>query len=329
MEKIKNMASAETISVIVPVYKVEEYLSACIDSILGQTHRDFQLILVDDGSPDRCGEICEEYAAKDSRIVVIHQENGGLSAARNAGIDWVFANSESQWLNFIDSDDLVSPVYLETLYKYAVENDADITVTGGDFFADEQELEKASDKVISVRNATGRECCVELMSDDNFFLNIAWGKLFRRKVFEGLRYPVGRIHEDEALAPILMYRARRVTIVRSWLYWYRQRESSIVHSVFSEKNFDLVWACSNYISYFLARDERTLAAMAKKRRNKFWAECILRARKEGASVQIPAEYRMPLWKAYYFTLADTLRRGGVKFVLERLGNLARKIIKKR
>lgn len=122
MEKMNNMTSAETISVIVPVYKVEEYLPACIESILAQTHEDFQLILVDDGSPDRCGAICDEYAAKDNRIVVIHQENAGVSAARNAGLDWVFANSESRWLNFIDSDDVVSPVYLETLYRHAVTN---------------------------------------------------------------------------------------------------------------------------------------------------------------------------------------------------------------
>lgn len=93
------------ITVVVPVYKVEQYLHRCIDSILVQTYRDFELILIDDGSPDSCGMICDEYAKSDSRIHVIHQENGGLSAARNAGIDWAFANSDSQWLTFIDSDD--------------------------------------------------------------------------------------------------------------------------------------------------------------------------------------------------------------------------------
>ena len=157
MEKKYYAASAETISVIVPVYGVENYLPACIDSILAQTHEDFQLILVDDGSPDRCGAICDEYAAKDSRIVVIHQENGGLSAARNTGIDWVFDNSESRWLNFIDSDDIVSPVYLETLYRCAAQNDADITVTGIHNFPDGQGLENAPDNVVSVRNMTGME----------------------------------------------------------------------------------------------------------------------------------------------------------------------------
>ena len=115
-----------TISVIVPVYKVEKYIHRCVDSILNQTFSDFELILVDDGSPDNCGAICDEYAAKDSRVVVIHQENGGLSAARNAGIDWAFANSDSQWLSFIDSDDWVHPEYLQKLLDTAVNNSAEV-----------------------------------------------------------------------------------------------------------------------------------------------------------------------------------------------------------
>jgi glycosyltransferase involved in cell wall biosynthesis len=109
------------ISVIVPVYKVEKYIHRCVDSILGQTFTDFELILVDDGSPDSCGAICDEYAAKDSRVV-IHQENGGLSAARNAGIEWSFDHSNSGWMTFIDSDDWVHPQYLELLHRACLEN---------------------------------------------------------------------------------------------------------------------------------------------------------------------------------------------------------------
>ena len=118
------------ISVIVPVYKVEKYIHRCIDSILNQTFRDFELIMVDDGSPDNCGAICDEYAAKDNRVVVIHQENGGLSAARNAGIDWAFTNSNSEWLNFIDSDDWVHPEYLQKLYDAAKCNNVSVSVCG-------------------------------------------------------------------------------------------------------------------------------------------------------------------------------------------------------
>ena len=116
------------ISVIVPVYKVEKYLNRCVDSILSQTFTDFELILVDDGSPDKCGEICEEYANKDSRIHVIHQKNGGLSAARNTGIDWANANSNSKWITFIDSDDWVHHEYLKQLLETANARNVDICV---------------------------------------------------------------------------------------------------------------------------------------------------------------------------------------------------------
>ena len=112
------------VSIIIPVYKVEKYLPNCIESILRQTFKDFELILVDDGSPDNCGEICEEYAQKDSRIKVVHQPNGGLSAARNSGIDI----AKGDYLTFIDSDDFVFPHYLEILVKLCQENDADMSV---------------------------------------------------------------------------------------------------------------------------------------------------------------------------------------------------------
>lgn len=119
-----------TISVIVPVYKVEPYLNRCVDSILRQTYQDFELILVDDGSPDRCGEICDGYARQDSRVHVIHKENGGLSDARNAGIDWVEANSDSRWLIFADSDDWVHPELLARLLDAATAFDLKISVCG-------------------------------------------------------------------------------------------------------------------------------------------------------------------------------------------------------
>ena len=116
------------ISVIVPVYKVEEYIYRCVDSILAQSFKDFELILVDDGSPDNCGKICDEYAQKDKRITVIHKENGGLSDARNTGIDWALKNSN--WITFIDSDDWVHTDYLKNLYNAVKENNVDISVCG-------------------------------------------------------------------------------------------------------------------------------------------------------------------------------------------------------
>ena len=129
--------------------------------------------------------------------------------------------------------------------------------------------------------------------------------------------------------PMLLYRADKVTVVRSWLYWYRQREGSIMNSGFSEKRFDSIAMFNEQIQFFADRNERELVKAVRAYRDRCWVRLIFQARAEFCVDQIPAEFRMPLWKAYYITLLDTLRRGGVKFVLERLGNLARKIIKKR
>lgn len=118
------------LSIIVPVYNTEKYLNRCIDSILAQTFMDFELILVDDGSPDNCGAICDENAAKDSRVHVIHQENCGQSAARNAGIDWVFAHSDSKWISLVDSDDWVHPQMLERLYHAVLEHNVKVSICG-------------------------------------------------------------------------------------------------------------------------------------------------------------------------------------------------------
>ena len=117
-----------TISVIVPIYKVEKYINKCIESIMVQSFQDFDLILVDDGSPDACPRRCDEYAKQDERIVVIHKKNGGLSDARNAGIDWAMEHSKSQWFAFVDSDDYLHPDYLKTLYDTAQKEEADLVI---------------------------------------------------------------------------------------------------------------------------------------------------------------------------------------------------------
>ena len=225
-----------TISVILPVYKVEKYIQRCVDSILGQTYTDFELILVDDGSPDNCGAICDEYAAKDNRVVVIHQENGGLSAARNAGIDWAFAYSDSQWLSFIDSDDWVHPEYLQRLLNTAEKNCADMsfcTLTA--FMEDEngyQEIPFWGKPVACVRQ--GADILKEALSEKDGLLSghhvIAWNKLYRKQLFQDLRYPVGQVHEDEAIAHRVLGCCGAVAATDDSLYYYRQHTNSIMSS---------------------------------------------------------------------------------------------------
>ena len=302
------------ISVIVPVYKVEPYLRCCIDSILVQTFTDFELVLVDDGSPDDCGVICDEYAAKDDRIVVIHQQNGGVSAARNAGIDWVSANSNSQWIAFIDSDDYIPRSYLEQLYKYAVQENADVISTWfTSVFDNDGQItlyEKTKYQVF-----TGREACRTLYTDVGAIAIMVWGKLIRRELLASLRFPVGKIHEDEDIVPKVLYLANKVVALQSWWYCYRQSPNSIIHSGFSAKRFDLVDAHESLVSFFTECCDTEMVRLAEHKKKILWADCVKKAWAAGVQSEIPEKYRLPLWKALWILLVDTVQSGGIKFLV--------------
>ena len=232
------------ISVIVPVYKVEPYLRRCVDSILGQTYTDFELILVDDGSPDNCPAICDEYEEKDSRVHVIHQENGGLSAARNAGIDWAFANSDSRWLSFIDSDDWVHPEYLERLLNAALENACAVSICG---YAQTE----GEDPVIEPANLSPT-----LWSTEDFFVEhnvnaiIAWGKLYRKECFETIRYPLGKLHEDEFTTYKILFAFETVAVISAPLYAYYINNAGITKSGMTRFRDDGFVALEEQIAYF-------------------------------------------------------------------------------
>lgn len=212
------------ISVIVPVYKVEVYLRRCVDSILGQTFDDFELILVDDGSPDGCPAICDEYAVKDARVHVIHQENGGLSAARNAGIDWAFANSDSQWLTFIDSDDWVHSEYLERLIDAAHEHNVSVGVCG---------LERTNGEAAIINED---DCTPQLWDVEEFYVQktvnavVAWGKLYRKECFALIRYPIGKLHEDEFTTYQILFAQKQLAAIDAPLYSYFQNSTGITCS---------------------------------------------------------------------------------------------------
>lgn len=232
------------INVIVPVYKVEPYLRRCVDSILGQTFTDFELILVDDGSPDSCPAICDEYARKDTRVHVIHQENGGLSAARNAGIDWAFANSDSQWLSFVDSDDWVHPEYLERLLNAALEKDIAVSICG-------YTATKGAEPEIK-----HPQLQVQLWNTEEFFVShnvnavIACGKLYQKKCFGAIRYPVGKLHEDEFTTYKILFRNPQVAVISAPLYFYYTNCNSIMNSPWNPKRLDTYTALEEQIQFF-------------------------------------------------------------------------------
>lgn len=313
------------ISVIVPIYKVEPYLRCCIDSILAQTFRDFALILVDDGSPDNCGAICDEYAAKDDRIVVIHQENGGLSAARNTGLDWMFANSNSEWITFVDSDDYIPTRYLQQLYEIAKRKKAGIVCSLASCFSDDKEIKNISDEVYGSTLMLGRDACKSILTVDEKISVTAWGKLYKSELFKKARFPEGKIHEDEALIPLVVYNADKVVVLRAWMYGYRNNAEGIMRSEFSLKRFDFLFAVDRCIEYFRKCQDEELVMLAKKHKNGHWAEDVTKAKRAGIYHMLPEEYKLPFWKVYWFLLCDTISRGGIKFVFRRIGNLLRLI----
>ncbi len=283
-----------TISVIVPVYKVEKYLAACVESILSQTYGDFELILVDDGSPDRCGELCDAYAGEDPRVRVIHQENRGLSGARNAGMDI----ARGEYITFVDSDDFILPQYLELLLEAAETVEADVSVCAPVEFTDaEEKIVAAPDarKAFSSFKFTGPEACVAIYNGSSRVPINAWGKLFRAALISGTRFPLGRLHEDQAFIPPVCYRAKTVAALDLSLYCYRVRDDSITRERFTLKRYDDLWAIDNCIAFFREKNEPEIVDAAEGKRKRLLATYAIYARRDG--VEVPEEYRMGLLPA--------------------------------
>ena len=249
------------ISVIVPVYRVEKYLPACIDSILNQTFTDFELILVDDGSPDRCPEICDEVARRDARVRVIHQANAGLSAARNAGIE----AAHGAWLSFVDSDDYIAPHFCEKLYQTAQRTNADCVMCSVQNVDESGKLIDSALMRVADEVKTGQEVLQKIGRDDVTPYLTAWNKLYRRKLFNTLRYPAGRQHEDVFVFAELFCQVQRAVCVAEPLYFYRKRIGSIMNSVVTLRNLDEMWAYVNCFEHLQQDDEESTLKETEKR----------------------------------------------------------------
>lgn len=223
-----------TISVIVPVYNVEPYLRKCLDSIVNQTYRNLEIILVDDGSPDNCGAVCDEYAASDSRIKVIHKENGGVSSARNAGL----AAATGEWIGWVDADDWIEPDMYGYMLDKVREYSADIAVCS----RFEQYRGQCVFRGWEREQGLDTECALELLLKNDAMQNFLWDKLWRRELFDGVVFPEGRTFEDIAVMHRLFMRARRVACLPEAKYFYLQHSGSIVDNKSLE----------NRINYFRA-----------------------------------------------------------------------------
>ncbi|WP_281324271.1 glycosyltransferase family 2 protein [Flavobacterium sp. IMCC34518] len=229
-------SAGHLISIVVPVYNVEKYLCRCIESILSQTYKYYELILVDDGSPDGCPSICDSYEKKHENIIVIHKKNSGLSAARNSGIEI----AKGKYIAFIDSDDYVHESFLEVLKNSMIENNVLMSMCYYRKVYDSLRVEISDSKNIIVANDL--EAMDMLLNDQSRCS--AWGKLYDIDLFKNVRFPVGKIMEDMFVMPTIFEKAKFVAITSQDLYFYNQEGESITRSVFNYKKLDMVEAAS-------------------------------------------------------------------------------------
>ena len=211
----------ELISIIVPVYKVEKYLNKCINSILDQTYQNIEIILVDDGGKDKCPMICDEYAKIDQRVKVIHQENRGLSGARNVGIEM----AKGEYLIFVDSDDTIEKTLVKDLYECAKKNNTPIAICGRRYvFEDGTIICKQPDNI--EKTFDFKDAIIEMNKFDLFDMS-AWAKIYKHDIFEKIRFPEGKLSEDYFIMYKLIELSGKVSYISKPLYNYMQRDNSI------------------------------------------------------------------------------------------------------
>ena len=237
------MGMQPLISVIIPVYNVEAYLDECVRSVVNQTYRNLEILLVDDGSTDRSGVLCDAWAARDPRIRVIHKANGGLSDARNAGLE----DASGELFSFVDSDDWIGEDFYRILAGRMAERNADAAVANiVRSYADHKEVRdfSAQEDVFTAEKA------LEVYISGNGISCEAWNKLYRRSLFDGIRFPLNRINEDEFVTYRVIARARGVVFCGNAEYYYRQRAGSIMSSQVKVTNFDFLDAYAERLDFF-------------------------------------------------------------------------------
>lgn len=246
---MKNNTNIPLITVIVPVYKVPEYIHKCLDSVLKQTYHNLEIILVDDGSPDECGHICDEYGLKDKRITVIHKENGGLSDARNVALDVC----KGKYVTFIDSDDYISPDYVMYLYDLIKNNHSDLAICDFEYVSTTGKKFRNCNYDGLVKVMTVKEALVELCKG-SLFTNSAWGKLYLTEHFKDIRYPKGFLFEDIPTTYKLFLKSKKIVFGRKAEYYYVYRPDAISRSQFTNKRLHAIsfseQMCSDIIKLY-------------------------------------------------------------------------------
>ena len=235
----------DKISVIIPIYNAEKSLCRCIDSVIAQTYTNLEIIMVDDGSPDRCGEICDEYAKRDNRIKVIHKENGGLSDARNSGIE----AATGEYIGFVDSDDYIRKDMYEKLYDAILTEKADISICGYKRINESGDILRTNHLSNSVYMGT------DVLN--NHLMNhwecwvVSWNKLYNIKLFKSIRFPKGKLHEDSFIVHKLFYQSKRIVCIEDECYYYILHSNSIQGRKYNYQRLDDVEACYDRMEFYI------------------------------------------------------------------------------
>lgn len=237
------------ISIIIPIYKTEPYLRRCLNSIISQTYTNLEIILVDDGSPDKSFKICSEYAAKDKRIQIIRKKNGGLSDARNAGLD----RCKGDFISFVDSDDWVEKRYVEKLFTLLTTTKADISI--GNFIRTNKTSILLPKGTIQAKIFYPKQAIICCTHGRRPTFVTSWSKLYKKELFDNLRFPVGKYHEDEFTTYLLFYKSKSIAYTSQVLYYYYSRESSITTS---QHPYDALEAFEQRYLFFKEKKETEL-----------------------------------------------------------------------
>ena len=247
------------VSVIIPVYNVEKYVKKCIESVLSQTIQDIEIIVVNDGATDRSRRLIAEI--DDERIIIIDKENGGLSSARNVGLEV----AKGKYLAFIDSDDWVAPDYIEKMYRICEEYDCDmVQCSYTDVYGEEEHYSDDTQGGVPAFY-TGKEFSYAMYTLLSWKCNLTWNKLYRRELFEGIRFPEGRIHEDEFTTYKVVWKANKVGVISDKLYFYRHRAGSIMQQPYSKSRLDVGDAFMERANFYINEGELELAYLTQER----------------------------------------------------------------
>lgn len=254
-DALEEITLDDLVSIVVPVYGVEKYLENCVKSILRQTYKKLEIILIDDGSPDKCGEMCDAYAARDNRVQVIHKENGGLSDARNVGIK----KATGEYVTCIDSDDYVSADYVEHLIRLTKTHNADISICGlkKTDISNEKTDERDFTEVVEI--LTPYEALIEMLYAKKFSTSVC-GRLFKRSILQGIEFPLNKYSEDMFTMYKIILNANKVVFSNKMGYFYYCRPESIMTESFQKKHLDVVDALHQIKEDVIAESDHLLSA---------------------------------------------------------------------